>query len=318
MGGCEQFEPSLGRTTQIDQAPGRLMREKLPMPQDQREKGFWIRIFVPDGIPDGLRIVEKSNWTGRGLIWPRSLLADVKKQPDLDKTGVYILVGPPTESELPRVYIGEGDPMRPRIEVHAANKDFWTSTIAFTSKDDSLNKADVQHLESRLIHLASRSKRCELENANAPLLPSLSKADESEVNGFLDAMLLCFPVLGLDIFEAPREVAAGACLRLKGGEIECEGYETAKGFVVVRGSLARTIETRSIPKWLKRLRSRLKQDGVLVADGDTTRFADSYVFNSPSAAAGVLLGRSANGLSEWVDDHGRTLREIESGGTQDG
>src|SRR4051812_30689086 len=35
---------------------------------DQARRGFTIRIFLPDGIPDGLRIVEKSNWTGRAVI----------------------------------------------------------------------------------------------------------------------------------------------------------------------------------------------------------------------------------------------------------
>jgi hypothetical protein len=35
--------------------------------------GFSLRIFLPDGSPDGLRLVEKSNWTGRGIVCPRPL-----------------------------------------------------------------------------------------------------------------------------------------------------------------------------------------------------------------------------------------------------
>lgn len=35
-------------------------------------RGFTIKIFVPDGSADGLRIVEKSNWSGRGIVCPRS------------------------------------------------------------------------------------------------------------------------------------------------------------------------------------------------------------------------------------------------------
>lgn len=31
---------------------------------DFQQRPFSIRIFVPDGDPDGLRMVEKSNWTG--------------------------------------------------------------------------------------------------------------------------------------------------------------------------------------------------------------------------------------------------------------
>lgn len=33
------------------------------------KRGFSIRIFLPDGTPDGLRLVEKSNWTGRGIVY---------------------------------------------------------------------------------------------------------------------------------------------------------------------------------------------------------------------------------------------------------
>ena len=56
---------------------------------------------------------------------------------------------------------------------HAKNKDFWTHGVAFTSKDQSLNKAHVQHLEARLVQLAAEAKRCELDNANIPQAPEL-------------------------------------------------------------------------------------------------------------------------------------------------
>ena len=39
------------------------------------------------------------------------------------------------------------------------------------------------------------------------------------------------------------------------------------------------------------------------------RLAQDYTFNSPSTAAGVLLGRSANGRIEWKDAKGRSLKE---------
>ena len=35
---------------------------------------FSLRIFVADGDPDGLRIVDKSNWIGKALVFPRALL----------------------------------------------------------------------------------------------------------------------------------------------------------------------------------------------------------------------------------------------------
>jgi hypothetical protein len=90
-------------------------------------RGFCLHLFLPDGTSDGLRIVEKSNWTGRGVVCPRSQFREAKGRPDFNKTGVYVLRGPSEEGDLPTVYIGEGDPALPRLERHFATKDFWTS-----------------------------------------------------------------------------------------------------------------------------------------------------------------------------------------------
>src|SRR5258706_650396 len=102
---------------------------------------YSIKIFLPGGDPEGIRIIEKTNWSGAGLVVPRSLLGEAKQRKEFARTGVYVLIGPREESGLPRVYVGEGDPIRPRLEQHAAKKDFWTTCIAFTSKDEILNKA---------------------------------------------------------------------------------------------------------------------------------------------------------------------------------
>jgi hypothetical protein len=102
--------------------------------------GFSGRIFRPQGDPEGLKIVEKSNWTGCGLVIPRSLFGEARGREELDRTGVYVLIGPGEHSQLPRVYVGEGDPIRPRLEQHARGKDFWTRAVAFTGKGQNLNK----------------------------------------------------------------------------------------------------------------------------------------------------------------------------------
>ncbi len=148
---------------------------------------YSIRIFLPTGEPDGLRTIEKSNWSGAGIVLPRALITEARSRPELDRTGVYVLLGPPEDSALPRVYVGEGDPIRPRLDQHACRKDFWTVCVAFTSKDSHLNKAHVQFLESRLISLATSAKRCVLENGNIPALPTLSEADSADAEGFLTA-----------------------------------------------------------------------------------------------------------------------------------
>lgn len=84
-----------------------------------------VRLFLVDGTPDGLKIVEKSNWTGQALVCSRAQFPAIKKRPELNKTGVYLLLGREDDGSLPIAYIGEGDPVRPRLESHEKDKDFW-------------------------------------------------------------------------------------------------------------------------------------------------------------------------------------------------
>ena len=39
-------------------------------------------------------------------------------------------------------------------------------------------------------------------------------------------------------------------------------------------------------------------------------FTQDFLFSSPSTAAALVLGRSANGWLEWKDQNGKTLNEI--------
>ena len=34
-------------------------------------EGFTIRIFVLDGDPQGVRLIDRMNWTGLGIVFPR-------------------------------------------------------------------------------------------------------------------------------------------------------------------------------------------------------------------------------------------------------
>ena len=69
---------------------------------------FSLRIFIADGDPDGLRIVERSNWVGRALVFPRAALAQpsVADRAELQQTGVYLLLGPREDGEGDRRYSG--------------------------------------------------------------------------------------------------------------------------------------------------------------------------------------------------------------------
>ena len=275
------------------------------------QRPYVIRIFLPDGDADGLKVVEKSNWSGCGLVIPRPLLKPARERRDLDRAGVYVLMGPAEDLGLPRVYVGEGDPVRPRLDMHAREKDFWTRAILFTSKDENLNKAHVQFLEARLVALATTARRCQLMNGNAPTLPSLSEFEAADAEGFLVETLLCFPLLGLDVFAQATSVAPLPFqLVLAGRGITATGVDTPGGFVVKAGSSAAMTTTDGCQPWIHNLRTSLLENGVLRENGGHLLMTQDYTFESPSAASATMLGRSSNGLTEWRDQAGRSLKSL--------
>ena len=278
---------------------------------------FSLRIFVADGDPDGLRVVERSNWIGKALIFPRALLPKVKQRDELGQTGVYLLLGPRDDGEGEKLYIGEGDPIRPRLESHYAQKDFWTRAVCFVAAPGQLNKAHVQFLEANLVRLAKAAKRMPLDNGNAPAEPTLSEADRADMLVFLQNMLGMLPVLGVHAFEQapPATAAAATLLTCKGKGVLASGYESSQGFVVKVGSHAVLDAVPSMQQHVRgmfELRQELIGNGVLAVEGGGYRFSQDYVFTSPSTAAAVVLGRSANGRIEWRDTQGRTLKELQA------
>ena len=49
--------------------------------------GATIKIFLPDGSPEGIRILSKSNWTGTAVMANRSQLSSAINREELAKRG---------------------------------------------------------------------------------------------------------------------------------------------------------------------------------------------------------------------------------------
>jgi len=89
------------------------------------------------------------------------------------------------------------------------------------------------------------------------------------------------------------------------------GRQVSGGFVVHRESRASKKISSTVDRHVVRLRAILLREGVLVDEGEMYRFIQEYTFTSPSTAAGVLLGRTVNGRTEWKTLDGRTLKEVQ-------
>jgi len=274
-----------------------------------------IRLFLPRGDAKSLRTAEISNWTGKAIAAPRTELDELLQREELDKAGIYILSGADPLSGSPRAYIGEAEVIRDRLKQHKT-KEFWVSAMVFVSKDENLTKAHVRYLESRLLAEAAQVGRFTLEQ-NQSGGAKLPESDREDMEVFLSHMRQLLPVLGSDLLVpvaqplAKQQSGGTLFCRMKGAE--ARGHRTPDGFVVLQGSTAVLQERQSAKKWpyVVALRNKLIADGTLVQKDGFYRFTRDVEFSSPSAAASVIEGGSANGLIEWRTNDGRVLKELD-------
>lgn len=273
---------------------------------------YVLRILVTDGDPDGVRVVDKSNWTGKGVVFPRQMLKAARGE-GLDSPGVYILVGADESGGgEPRIYIGQAEDVGKRLAGHLGSddKEFWSETIAFVSSGEPLNRAHISYLESKLVERANAARRSTLANGNRPSEPSLSAADRAEAEGFLVELLNILPAIGFDYFtiaEVKDATARVYELSERGGS--GQGLEQPDGFLVRAGARARKDVTPSVPESTMRVRDGLIADEKLRDAGDHYVLTEDTLFRSPSTAAGLLVGASINGRVAWVDETGTSLKE---------
>ena len=154
----------------------------------------------PDGDPNGVRIVRRMNRTNVDVEFPRTQWHAARCRAELNRTGVYILVGHEDDDRLPTLYIGEGDSVRDRIDSHAKIKKFWEHGYVFTTSDDGLNKAHVRWLEKALIQQARKVGLCKLADGTAPPEPSLNEAERINLRAFLHEIVQMLSFMKLYTF----------------------------------------------------------------------------------------------------------------------
>lgn len=279
---------------------------------------FILHILVADGDADGLRIVERSNWSGKALMFPRALYTTVRKRDEFQQPGVYLLIGPREDGDGEKLYIGEGDPVFDRLERHYAERDFWTRSVFFTAGPGQLNKAHIQYLETQLLMRAKSAKRMPLDNIKGSAEPTLSEMDRAYMEVFLENLLGMLPVLGVTAFELSQ---APATLKEEMQLLFCErndilatGYDAPQGFIVRSGSIASMDSTPSLSKHypqVLKIHEDLVASGVLVPYNGNLRFSQDYTFSSPSLASTIVLGAVSNGRTAWRDTNGRTLKQLQ-------
>lgn len=242
---------------------------------------------------------------------------------EFSKPGVYVLKSDPiTEEYDERIYIGESEAIGKRLQQHLANaeRDF-KEVIAFISKDELLTKSHIKYIESRLVSLAKEAKSSFIDNANTPPESSLSEADFSDMEYFIEQIKIILPVAGysflipstvprLPTAQKPSQVTTDI-FALEAKKLKATLIETDQGFIVQKGSQAAKEDARSLNPGWKKQKLKLIKTGVLTDEGDALRFSQDAIFSSLSAAAAVVMGSQTSGLSVWKNKDGKSYKEIQ-------
>lgn len=271
--------------------------------------GRTISIYLPDANPQSIKICEFFDSIVKAVSIPRAKLDDGLKRTELGQPGLYFLIGEKDEVGKPKVYVGESEVLSVRLNDHNIKKDFWNSAVCFVSDKNNLNKAHIKYLECHAFEKAKEVNKCIIENNNTPTKSSLTDQDRDFVLRFFDELKIIMSTLGYPIFEQTKRNKKNMYY-CKNKKADAVGEYTEEGFVVNKESKSNIEETTSLQPSVKSFRRNLLDKGILSEENDVYVFQEDFTFSSPSAAASVVVGGSANGWTAWKDKDGKTLDDV--------
>ena len=287
-----------------------------------------INMFLMDGEVTGKIKCTLSNWTGVIYKIPRIQLGDLKSRDEMKQSGIYFLFGRDEDKQKDVTYIGQattrknGEGVLLRIQEHTrdTHADYFNDVIILTTQNNSFGPTEISYLENKFTQLAKEAGRYIVKNSNDPNPGNVTEEKESELDEIVENTLMIIGTLGYRVFiPMTKKVSQdltdnhSTYLYLKrktkksNKVIEATCERTTEGFVVLEGSQVEIKDSPYLSASLKEMRqnliaSRVIQDGVL---------KEKQLFSSPSYAAAFLLGMQTNGRTDWKDQDGRTLKELE-------
>jgi len=259
-----------------------------------------------------VKIAEITNRVVKAILIPRNKLEYIATRNELNNVGIYFLFGESADKAKPIVYIGEAEDCLDRLKQHNRTKEFWNYAVAMVSKINAFTKSHAKYLEHVAIDQAKDSNRYETENQTAPGKPFVTESMEADLLDSFDTIKILLSTLGFPVYDKVGKelITSKELLILNGRNVKAEGDLIDDGFVVFKGSQAKKETVPSCHEYLINLRLKLLKDQIMIEKNENYEFAQDYVFNSPSTAGGVVLGRSTNGWTKWKNKSGKTLDEL--------
>lgn len=280
-----------------------------------------IQIFLPGGDPRGIRIAEITTRILQVIEVPRSLLPTFLKMPESQQVALYFLVGSSEDTDDPEVYVGQTGDLRARLIIHNKNKEFWERALVVTSRTNSMTQTHALFLEWHCIQAVRAAARYADLNSTSGTRPHTPDPLEADCLEIFDTASTLIATLGHPLFvplaSSGTTTDDDELFYCKGSEADGRGLYNQEGFVVLAGSSGRVESVPSLNKFDKqKTRQKMVDSGVLKEQNGRLVFQKDHSFNSPSTAAMVLMGRHANGWSEWKNEAGKTLDELKRQGVE--
>lgn len=256
--------------------------------------------------PEGIRICHVEGESLTTVVVPRGLLSEAKNLPEIPKRGIYYLLDE-DHGIISRVYAGQTTQGLARLDSHKSKKGFWNKAVMFLDNESNMNRDVLDALEAEAIGYTRTHGSYENDNLATPQ-PYIDPYKEQTVKKLHKNILFRMAVLGYRLDRSDTAVAASPMLfHTKRRGIVASGYydELTGRFTVLSGSQIDL--SRSITKNRSAVNERRKlfgeASGVAILQDDAS-------FNSPSMAAVFVLSGSQDGLVEWVNEAGETLKVV--------
>lgn len=147
-----------------------------------------------------------------------------------------------------------------------------------------------------------------------PEFDTTSEYDEAMLQEFISNTKLLVNTLGYKTFDSLKD----SSMKRQNNQVyfyikaargaDAKGIVVADGFAVLKGSSIATTTVPSMSANLIQLRANLIEKGIIDSQ---FQFTKDHIFTSPSLAAAIVMGRNANGRTEWKTTDNKSLKFIE-------
>jgi len=200
--------------------------------------------------------------------------------------GVYFLLGPSSEPERYRAYVGEvgKTTLRGRLREHASSKPWWNRALLIASASNQFNSAEIGWLEGRLYDVLNNAVAADLMNGNRPGDDSISDRDRAPLERYVEPVMAALRASGAPPDTADQKPAPS------GRKRPARYPESVKD--LIDAGLLKT-GTRLHPQ-----RKQLTQTALVLEDGSLQ--VGEQVFAAVSPAAQAVSGNTAEpGWEFW-------------------